>query len=204
MKYLIILLLMTPRVLGSFEQVLVPIDVTDRSSLDELELTTIGAFGIMRKARPTVPTHYHTGIDIKRPGTNYKNSLIYPIAEGIVISSRDDGPYAQLIIEHEGDTFQYWSVYEHIAGIKIDVDQRVTIKDPIARFMNRVELEHHGWQFDHFHLEVLKIMPIRLKGASSLPQRRFKSYTLACTTEQELKSHFFDPLQFIESHLQPR
>jgi len=88
-------------------QVYLPIELTDRSNISMIELSDIGDFGLMRKPRPNVPQHYHTGIDIKRPNNNYKNEPIYPIAKGKVISKRDDGPYANIIIEHELEGFKF-------------------------------------------------------------------------------------------------
>ncbi|MEQ8576034.1 MAG: hypothetical protein RIB63_18350, partial [Fulvivirga sp.] len=95
------------------EDVYLPIDVTDRKSIYEIALTEIGEFGLKRKARPSVPEHLHTGIDIKRPGKNYLDEPIYPIADGVVISKREDGPYAQLIVEHNINGQYFWTVYEH-------------------------------------------------------------------------------------------
>lgn len=97
-----------------------PIGVTDRQSTDGIELTAIGTFGKMRKARPGIPAHHHTGVDFKRPNNNYTDEPIYPAAKGKVISMRDDGPYAQIIIEHTmADSVKLWTVYEHVAGITI-------------------------------------------------------------------------------------
>ena len=98
-------------------QVFLPIQAENRHSTKGLTLTSIGQFGLRRKARPNIPSHLHTGIDIKRPHQNYLDEPIYPIAAGKVISKRIDGPYAQLIIEHELNRRKVWSLYEHIAGI---------------------------------------------------------------------------------------
>mgnify|MGYP000701737312 CR=1 FL=1 len=169
----------------------IPIDAND------INLTEIGQFGINRKARPHVPTHLHTGIDIKRPYPDYDHAVIYPIADGIVISKREDGPYAQLIIEHEDDGNIYWSLYEHIAGILVNLGDEVDTDMEIARFFNRDELDLHGWQFDHFHLEVLKESPIEIAPAQALPDRFYKAYTLTCFTFEELMNKYYDPLDFL-------
>ena len=131
----------------------IPINTEDRRSLNDVELTEIGQFGLLRKERPGNPAHYHTGVDIKRPSNNFNNELLFPIAEGIVISKHQDGPYAQIIIEHEFE-HKFWTVYEHIAGIKVNLSEYVNRFTPIARFMNDDELNRYGWQFDHFHFEV--------------------------------------------------
>ena len=118
-----------------------PINSPDRKSLETLTLTAIGEFGLIRKARPAISAHYHTGIDIKRPSKNYKDEPIFSVTDGTVISIRNDGPYAQLIIEHETDNERFWTVYEHIAGILVNLNDRVTPRSPIARFMNKQELD---------------------------------------------------------------
>lgn len=176
-----------------------PVRIEDRKSLDHIELTKIGEFGVLRKARPTVPAHYHTGIDIKRPSNNYINEPVFPISEGVVISKRQDGPYAQLIIEHEDGKF--WTVYEHIAGIKVGLFDHVSADTPVARFMNKEELNRYGWHFDHIHFEVLKVRPMKLKRENKNPNRLFASYSLVCYTKEDLYKYFYDPIYFFEKYL---
>jgi len=182
-------------------EVLLPIDAVNRRAVNSLELTEIGYYGMPRKARPSVAAHLHTGIDIKRPNNNYHNEPIFAIAEGIVISMRDDGPYAQLILEHEIGGRRVWSLYEHIAGISVGVGDFVTSSVPIARFMNEMELNKNGWQFDHFHFEVLKTKPVALKPGLKNPQRQYNSYTLVCKDEADLEKYFFHPMEFLEEYL---
>ncbi|WP_064967588.1 M23 family metallopeptidase [Tenacibaculum ovolyticum] len=177
-----------------------PVNALDRNSISSLKLTGIGEFGLLRKERPKVPAHYHTGIDIKRPTNNYESEPIFPIFEGVVISKREDGPYAQLIIEH-GDNHKFWTVYEHIAGIEVNLFDHVNTDTKIARFMNRNELNKYGWQFDHFHFEVLKVQPFKLKRNNLKPERLFSSYTLVAYTKEDLNKYFYDPLDFLEKHL---
>jgi murein DD-endopeptidase MepM/ murein hydrolase activator NlpD len=177
-----------------------PIDTSDRNSINLLELSEIGKFGLLRKGRPGIPAHLHTGIDIKRPTKNYQSEPIFPIFDGVVISKRQDGPYAQLIIEHEND-HKFWTVYEHIAGIKVNLFDHVSPETPIARFMDENELYKYGWQFDHFHFEILKEHPIELKQDYSKPERLFTSYTLVCYTKDDLEKYFYNPLDFLEKHL---
>lgn len=182
------------------QEVLLPIDVLNRKSFAELHLTEIGAFGLMRKARPPIVAHYHTGIDIMRPNNNYGHNPIYPIAAGIVISKREDGPFAQLIIEHHSDQTTFWTVYEHIAVIKVDIYDRVHEETPIARFMNKVELNKHGWQFDHVHLEILKVPPTKLNPNDKTPNRHFNSHTLICYTNEQLHRYYYHPLEFFKKY----
>lgn len=185
-------------------QVLLPVDLSDRTSLAQLHLTDLGQFGKIRKARPNIPGHYHTGIDIKRPHNNYVDEPVFSVAKGKVISKRTDGPYAQLIIEHHSENLVFWSLYEHIAGIKVNVGDDVDVNTVIARFMNKSELQKFGWQFDHFHLEILKVKPLELKPDSSHPQRKYSSYTLVCYTEKDLNTYFYNPPEFFKIQLRTR
>lgn len=183
-------------------QILLPVKVKDRKSTSEIQLTKIGQFGLVRKARPNVPVHYHTGIDIRRPGTNYNSEPIFSVAKGVIISKRTDGPYANLIIEHEINGSKVWSLYEHIAGIKVNVNDTVSPDTPVARFMNKKELDSYGWQFDHFHLELLKVKPQKLNPSKANPERFYNSYTLTCYTSNDLKKYYFNPMEYFSSHLE--
>ncbi len=181
--------------------VLLPVKTTQRHIPTSLSLTDIGEFGIVRKARPGIAAHYHTGIDIKRPGGNYQDEPIFAVAAGVVISKRTDGPYAQLIIEHQLGNERVWTVYEHIAGIAVNAGDEVDPFRPIARFMNTAELNKYGWQFDHFHFEVLKERPVQLKTNAALPERHFASYTLMCYTKADLTRYFLNPQEFFRGML---
>ena len=181
---------------------MLPILVSPRTDLSQIRLSPIGAFGRIRKARPGIPQHYHTGIDIKRPNSNYNHEPIFPLAAGRVISLLEDGPFAQIIIEHELEGIgRFWSVYEHVAGILIGLDEQVSPDKPLARFLNRQELERYGWQFDHFHLEILKVKPRSIKPTPELPFYHYQSYNLECYSWQELKHFYFDPIEFLTDHL---
>lgn len=179
---------------------LLPVNSSCRSDISSIQLTKIGNFGEWRKERPKVSAHFHTGIDIMRPTQNYQNEPIFPIAEGKVISKRTDGPYAQLIIEHRVNNLIFWTLYEHVAGICVNLNDKVSPQRPIAHFMNREELNKYGWQFDHFHLEVLKIKPQQIKPTSKHPERHFNSFSLVCYTADDLNKYYFEPLEFIKEH----
>jgi murein DD-endopeptidase MepM/ murein hydrolase activator NlpD len=183
----------------SYAQTMLPVEVNDRRDVSTIRLTTIGKFGIPRKARKNIPAHLHTGIDIKRPRPNYENEPIFPVANGVVISKRDDGPYAQLIIEHSVNNRKFWTVYEHIAGISARVNDVVQPGKPIARFMNTSELNRYGWQFDHFHFEVLKEKPQPIVPGKNTPERFFNSYSLVCYSEKDLLRYFHDPKAFLQN-----
>jgi hypothetical protein len=89
-----------------------PVDAGCRKCIDNLKLTEIGSYGLPRNPRPGVPAHVHTGIDIRRPSANYIDEPVYPIFSGTVISKRDDGPYAQIILEHRDHTdYQSFTIF---------------------------------------------------------------------------------------------
>ncbi len=174
-----------------------PINVPNRQSWEHVRLTKIGAFGLMRKARPRVPAHYHTASDFMRPGNNYEDEPIFPAARGRVISQRDDGPFAQLIVEHvssSNDTL--WTVYEHIAGLRVIVGDTVNPFTPIGRFMTKKELNKYGWQFDHLHFEIMKHRPRPLQPTKKTPMRRFKVYNLECYKKADLEKYYHAPQEF--------
>ncbi|MEN8251318.1 MAG: M23 family metallopeptidase [Bacteroidota bacterium] len=182
----------------TYAQYRLPIDTDLPNDINAIQLTEIGQFGLMRKARSTVPAHLHTGIDIKRPGKNYENEPIYPIANGMVISKRTDGPYALLIIEHPIGDSTIWIVYEHIADIQVELFQEVNTDQHIARFFNADELDKYGWHFDHFHFEILKEPPMKIVPPMNTPERLFDSYTLRCYSDDELERWFYNPIEMLD------
>ena len=184
----------------NYIQWFVPINANNRQSFDQINLTSIGHYGVMRNARPNIPAHLHTGIDIMRPGTRYDFEPIYSVTIGRVISIRDDGPFAQIIIEHTLDNSELiWTVYEHVAGIEVYLGQIVDPFFPIARFMNQEELNKYGWQFDHFHLEILRIKPRPLSPDEKKPFHYYGTYCLVCYNELELKERYYNPHEFFLS-----
>jgi murein DD-endopeptidase MepM/ murein hydrolase activator NlpD len=143
-----------------------------------------------------VPEHLHTGVDILRPNNNFENEPVYSAGYGMVISVRDDGPFAQIIIEHQhNDGVITWAVYEHVAGIMVLPGDRVNPFETVARFMNREELDHYGWQFNHIHFEVLKVNPIPANPTHELPNRFFTTYWDKCYTEEILGRYYIDPME---------
>jgi hypothetical protein len=177
-----------------------PINLQNRQSLEKLALTHIGAYGAVRKPRPGVPSHLHTGIDIKRPSGNYINEPVFPACRGVIISLRNDGPFAQVIVEHHiKDSIRVWTVYEHIAGITSVLGDTVIPEKPFARFMNKNELNNLGWQFDHVHFEILRKPPAPLKSGQSNPFRRFNTYGLTCYNTEELNVAYYDPGEFFRN-----
>jgi len=178
-----------------------PIGADRQLSSDKIKLTKIGDFGYLRKARAGIPAHLHAGIDIRRPRPNYDNEPIFPIYSGRVISLRNDGPFAQIIIEHQfPDDQKFWSAYEHIAGIRVEVGDTVSLGKPIARFMNHNELDRFGWQFDHLHLEILKIPPRPIIPKKNTPQRYYVTYNLECFSCDVLEKYYYNPVEFLNGY----
>lgn len=192
--FLAILFILNTCVYGQFY---LPIACHDRKDISSIQLTEIGTFGHIREERPNVPEHLHTGIDIKRPFNNYMDEPIFPITEGTVISIRDDGPYAQIIVYHNHNGVVFWTVYEHVAGINCEVGMRVFPEEPIARFMNKTELNKYGWQFNHFHLEIMQTPPIENKPTPKLPNRFYTTYWLSCFTKDQLNRHYYNPINML-------
>ncbi len=196
-KYIVLISVLIARTSYS-QDFLTPINTVDRTDISCIKLTNIGKFGEIRKARTDIPKHFHTGIDIKRPTQNYTNEPIFSIGEGIVQSVRNDGPYAFIIIEHYKDDVVFWTEYEHVAEIEVRVGDFVNKYTRIARFMNKEELTKFGWQFDHFHFEILKIHPRKIKPKKTQPQYLFVTYNLICYNLETLNHYYYDPLNFLE------
>ena len=170
-----------------------------KAKLTDIKLSHIGQFGLLRKPRPGIPAHFHTGVDIKRPSDNYLDEPIFPITSGKVISIRRDGPYANLIVEHKYKGIKFWSIYEHISGIIVNLNDSVIPDQPIAHFMNKSELDRYGWQFDHFHLEILRVQPIKLEPDDKYPDLYYKAYSLSCYSDEDLQNYYYDPIEFLQS-----
>ena len=177
-----------------------PVLVKDRCNIKLISLTRIGHFGEKRQERTSVPAHLHTGIDIVRPSGNYESEPVFSMYPGKVISLRNDGPFAQIIIEHIlGNGKKIWSVYEHIAGILVKVGDKVDSEKVIAKYMNKNELNKYGWQFDHLHFEILKVAPKKVKFDPTLPNRFFSTYNIECYTQETLRKYYFDPFEFFHN-----
>ncbi len=139
-----------------------------------------------------------------RPNREYENDPIYPAASGRVMSIRDDGPFAQIIIEHKMKNGRdVWTVYEHLSGVSVSVGDRVGLHEPLARFMNREELDRYGWQFDHLHFEVLRKRPRPLRPDNTKPSRFYGTYSLECYTQSDLAACYYNPVEFLEARWHP-
>lgn len=173
-----------------------PVLTFDRKNIHTIQLTTIGGFGAERLPRPGIPAHLHTGIDIMRPSGNFTDESVFPAAVGEVISVRDDGPFAQIIIAHQvGDGVKVWTVYEHVAEIVVAPGDHVDPFFHIARFMNQEELNQYGWQFNHLHFEVMKTDPLPVAPTAEHPNRFFATCWMDCRSYERLKEKYYDPMR---------
>jgi hypothetical protein len=163
----------------------------------KMQLTKIGAFGLLRKARPTVPAHYHTGIDIMRPDSQYDKQPIFPAKDGVVVSILDEGPFSQVVIKHTDNNRTYWSVYEHLHVRINKINISITPFDTIGYFFSKDELNRYGWQFDHFHFEILKLEPPKFKTAGVNSLRNYKTFGILCFSREDLYMRQEDPLEFL-------
>jgi len=180
----------------------IPVRTLNRQDWSTVRLTSIGAFGIRRKARPKIPSHLHTGVDIARPSKDYEGEEpIYPAAPGKVVSMRDDGPFGEIILEHELEGVKVWTAYEHLVGIRIKTGDSVRPDMPMGRYMNRKELQKFGWQFDHVHFEVLKVEPRAFPKRASLPYCSLATYDLLCFDAKSLTTHYWNPADFFSGRL---
>ena len=197
-RILIIFLLLHISSLIIAQNLYFPINIKNRQSAEEIKLTEIGKFGLWRIKWKANAPHFHTGCDIKRPGANYLNEPIFSVANGRVISVRNDGANSQVIIEHQlKNKFMFWSVYEHVMAVMVRPGDYVEPLKPIARFMTKEELAKFGWHFDHVHLEIMKLSPLKIKPSKAQPNWLYVTYSLSCFTEKKLHKYYYNPLKFV-------
>jgi murein DD-endopeptidase MepM/ murein hydrolase activator NlpD len=180
-----------------YAQWYIPANYRGITDPQKVQLTEIGAFGLLRKARPAVPAHYHTGIDIVRPDSQYYKQPIFPAKEGVVVSIYDNGPFSQIVIKHTDNNINYWTVYEHL-HVKIrKINIPISPFDTIGYYFCKDELNRYGWQFNHFHFEILKIEPPRIQMIKDNSLRYYKTFGIVCFTREELFVRQENPLEFL-------
>jgi hypothetical protein len=182
----------------------VPANYQKIDNIDQIKLSPIGQFGLQREARPGVPAHYHTGIDILRPNSNYHNEPVFPTNNGTIVSIIDDGPYSQIVIEHVFENHKFWSVYEHIKVVVTEINREVSWNDTIGFFFNKEELHRYGWQFNHVHFEINKIEPLKATPTEKKPVRYYKTYAIVCYTKDELNARLENPLTLLDRYFVSR
>jgi len=198
----IFILMVFGMVTSGFAEWLVPVNYPHRDRVNEVKLSAIGAFGLPRKARATVPAHLHTGVDILRPTGNYDQEPIHPAHAGRIISILDDGPYSYVVLEHQTAQGICWTLYEHFHVLVHTLGQQVNTNDTLGYYFNKRELNVHGWQFDHVHFEVMKVAPPVMKPTARAPLRAYGSYTITTYTKQDLDRRLENPLHFLQQHVQ--
>ncbi|HEX2955571.1 MAG TPA: M23 family metallopeptidase [Chitinispirillaceae bacterium] len=186
-----------------YAQWYIPANYRGISDPYKIHLTKIGAFGLLRKARPTVPAHYHTGIDIVRPDSQFQKQPIFPAKEGEVVSVLDNGPYSQIIIKHSDMNRNFWTVYEHL-HVSVKKIKHVTQFDTIGYFFSKDELNRYGWQFNHFHFEILKLEPPKFKSGEINSLRYYKTFGILCFSRDELIMRQENPLEFLSGKIVKR
>jgi murein DD-endopeptidase MepM/ murein hydrolase activator NlpD len=200
-NFLLILLFISGPLLSQWY---IPASYSDITEISNIKLTAIGHFGLLRKERPNVPAHYHTGIDIVRPKPNYYHEPIFPSLSGEVVSIIDDGPFSQIIVKHFYNGRNYWSVYEHLHVKLRNIGITVNPYDTLGYFFNIDELNRYGWQFDHFHFEINKIEPQLIKPTAKNPKRVYRTFAINCYTKEELDQRLENPLEFLRGRISGR
>lgn len=172
-----------------------PLRTADRQDWSTVLFEPDAKFKTMRSPFGQVKLHYHTGADIQVKEefgfVDAPGMPVYAIAAGKVVAIEDPMPQRRITIEHKlPDGKTVWSAYCHISDAQVSVNQLVDEETVIARRMNREELDHYGWEYDHVHLEILKKLPVYVTDY-------YHRKTFTCDTEAEVDEYFFDPVFFL-------
>lgn len=171
-----------------------PLNTTDRQDWSTIFLEPDAHFKALRAPFDLVKLHYHTGIDLLNKTIESFGEPVYAIAAGKVIAIKDPPPQRRITIEHllpNGE--KVWSVYIHIIDEKVKIGDIVDSETVIARLMNATELEYYGWDYNHVHLEIMKVLP---PYVSEFYQRK----TFSCYTLEEVNKYFYDPKEYLKNH----
>ena len=162
-----------------------PFNESSRTEFKNIKKRLSGRFGEYRSSWK--PGHMHAGIDLKG---SYKET-IYPIGKGQVIHIFRSFPHTTIVIQHYlSDNKTIYSMYTHIADLKINQGDWVDEKTPLARLFNEEELKQAEFgTANHLHLEIRK----------SFADRGWASNH--CLTMDELKKYCLDPLVFFQKNL---
>lgn len=170
-----------------------PLNTIDRQNWSTVNLEADAYFKNLRAPFGTVKLHYHTGIDLQNGTSTTPGEPVYAIATGKVIAIEDPSPQRRITIEHQlPNGEKVWSVYIHIIDEKVTVGDIVDSETVIARLMNAAELEKHGQEYNHLHLEIMKkISP----AVVDFYQRK----TFTCYNNQEVDEYFYNPEEFLKN-----
>jgi len=173
-----------------------PIETADRQDWATVFFEHDALFKTKRAAFTNVKLHYHTGVDIQANGRHGKldspGMPIFAVAAGKVVAIEDEVPQRRITIEHKlPDGTVVWSVYCHIAEERVVTHEVVSSETIIARRMNGRELDQHGWEYNHVHLEIQKKL---LDSEGEFYHRK----TFTCYSEEDVDEYFYDPILFLK------
>lgn len=170
-----------------------PFATGERKDFSTIYFEPDAKFKALRPSYDGIPSHYHTGVDMRTKQPGSPGEPVYAIATGKVIQITDSPPMRRIVVRH---VLPYgksvWSVYLHVVEEKVKPGDRVTANTIIARCMNEAELNYFGWKYNHLHLEIMKYPPLQTDN----PLKR-RSFT--CTTPQQIDQYFYDPISFLQS-----
>jgi murein DD-endopeptidase MepM/ murein hydrolase activator NlpD len=175
-----------------------PLNTNDRQDWSTVLLDHDAHFNAPRAAFGPVKFHYHTGVDFRNKSFAVPGEPVYAIAAGKVIAIENPHPQRRIVVEHTlPNREKIWSVYIHIIDEKVSIGDNVYPETVIARLMNKAELEMHGLEYNHVHLEIMKQL---LPYAAEFYQQK----TFTCFTENEVDKYYFNPELFLKEHFQKK
>lgn len=173
-----------------------PADIGNRRVLHGSDITPAGQFGIYRKPYNNIDAHYHTGIDIRNPGsTPGEINAVYASAEGTVISVLSNGSSSNVIIRHRiEDGRIIYTAYTHVSDIVVQPGDTVTHHTVIASFIDSEKLGKWGEYLNHLHFEFLKSPPKYIGYREG--RKTYLSYSIDCKNREQLYEMFYNPILF--------
>jgi murein DD-endopeptidase MepM/ murein hydrolase activator NlpD len=163
------------------KRVFLPINVQNRSDYNALLKRSLDGFGAYRKAG-----HKHSGLDIEGEYGEY----VYAIGLGVVKAVYGEYPYRTVLIEHvfeDGEVI--FSGYTHVEDMMVKENDFVNENTRIGRMFTRDEFVRSDFYKNHVHFEIRKTM------------ERYKSISIKCYTDSDLKKYFYDPQVFLKQRL---
>jgi murein DD-endopeptidase MepM/ murein hydrolase activator NlpD len=163
----------------------IPFGSADRNKLNSFKV--ISKFGDPRLT--FLRNHIHPAIDIV-PSKPEKFNTVYPVANGVVCSIHLGHPYKTVVIKHLlHDKSIIYTSYKHLQEIYVKNGMQVDQNTKLGRLYTHAEAQALKGNYDHLHFEVRK---------------SFEDYGCASwltMTKDELNKYFYNPLDFLKSHL---
>jgi len=171
-----------PMVSASNGRFFLPLNSFETPDLKSLEKRVIGRYSDRRCS--FVRGHKHAGIDIQ----GRYGEPIYPIGKGRVINIFRDFPNQTIYIKHVGPKHTvFYSVYIHVADVRVEIGDAVSENTVIARMFNQKELALSDFGTSpHLHLEIRH--SVKDNGQA----------TFSCMTLEELSQYCIDPMVFFQ------